>query len=904
MHILKHILATLLLAAPLNMAAQDKVLPYSENFSDAEAYKDYNVVNGNGDGFTWEYDYEHQALVSERFFFDADEWLYTPTFHFVKGREYTITLDVQVIGEDGVTGSFESIGVMAGLQGRDFADDFRWGRNLLSEAFAKIPESANYKTLTYTYTADVTGSGVFAIFHNTSAEAFGDAMTAWGKLLVDNISVTEHDPSTPVDPDIVPAKPLAVATPSLTYDYEDATATLTWTPVTEDENGNALTASDVTYTVRRRGDSTPLATGLTTCSFTDAVTFDEVNATASFGQKRLQYYVTASNAQGDSPSTLSQIRALGPADDLPFIESFAGGSYSHFWTESHTGYGRWTAMEASDRYTQDADGGLYTFSAQDNGESGTAYSALINMEGAAKPVLTFYVYYVFPSGELDLLVSADGGEYRQAWAFDPDRDAANEWVKVEVPLTEYNTAHTLQFAFDATEFGVASLVYIDNLSLQNSIAHDLAISVVSAPRNLMVGENRTMKVKVTNRGTQNVSGDDYDVFIKHEVGQVPWLGQANGVDVEAGKSVIIPISGLVADGFYPTSVDIIAKIDYIDDEYYPNNSCFVATLPVKHSLYPAPRDVEAEITSSGVVLTWSAPDAPRSVSAPLTDSFEEYEDFTIADAGEWTFYQGVEGNVYSLEGIAFPNAGHPQAWTVFNPAEAGLTNRPAHSGEKYLAAFSHPYVTEDSWLISPNLGSISQQISLWARAFDTYDETFKVSYSTVDMEPESFVDLDNSTTTVTQEWKEYTFDFPEGTKYFALRAISHDALALLVDDVTYVPAEQAAQNIKLVGYNVYRDGDLVATCPADALTMTDTPEPGEYHYYRIAALWDKGESALTPYLDVDLRTIDALDTVVANPSAAEAVTYDLSGRVYPEHQSKGRSSSFTRIYIRGGRKMK
>lgn len=896
----KHILAALALATlPFAASAQVKTI-FSEDFSSEDSFSAFTVVDANNDGhneLTWEYNAIKQAATSERFFCDAAEYIFTPAIDMVAGHEYTLSFNASIEGEEEESGNFESLSVYYSYDPTIRSVNF-------NDAFVEFKQITTIEPtkLSFTFTAKGTGKTRFVIRHDTCEEAFG-VIPMYGMLIIDDICLTENA-SPGVDPDIIPAKPLAVETPSLIYDYKGSTATLTWNPVTEDENGNALTAADVTYTVRRRGDSTPLATGLTTCSFTDAVTFDDVNATASFGQKRLQYYVTASNAQGDSPSTLSQIRALGQADALPFIESFANGGYSHFWTENHTGHGRWTAMDASDRYTQDADGGLYTFSAQDGGESGTAYSALIDMESAAKPVLTFYVYYVFPSGDLNLLVSADGGEYRQAWTFDPDRDAANEWVKVEVPLTDYNAAHTLQFAFDATEFAVASLVYIDNLSLQSSIAHDLDISIVSAPRNLTVGEKRTMKVKVTNRGTQNVSGADYDVFIKHEVGQVPWLGQANGVDVEAGKSVIIPISGLVADGFFPASVDIVAKIDYIDDEYHSNDCTSPITLPVKHSLYPAPNDVAAEVTSAGVVLTWSAPDAPRSVSTPLTDSFEDYEDFTITDAGEWSFYQGVEGNVYTLEEITFPNAGHPQAWMVFNPSEAGLTNRSAHSGEKYLAAFSHPYVTEDSWLISPNLGGISQQISLWARAFDAYDETFKVSYSTVDMEPESFVDLDNSTTKVTQEWTEYTFDLPEGTKYFALRATSFDALALLVDDITYVPAEQAAQNIKLVGYNIYRDGNLVATCPADALTMTDTPEPGEYHYYRIAALWDKGESALTPYLDVDLRTIDALSNVTADASADAAVSYDLSGRVYPEHQSKGRTSSLTRVYIRGGRKIR
>ncbi|MDO4211672.1 MAG: hypothetical protein Q4D23_08175 [Bacteroidales bacterium] len=881
-------LLAILFAAPLTIAAQRTTTIYAEDFSNEEAFARYTTLNTNEDEFTWEYDRERGALSCERYFDMAWDALLLPPLNLVKGREYTFSFDVQVVGDDDFTDNFESITVYTKIK-TNTTSGFSEPGELLGTDFEVIPESATPTRRTYTFVSKYNETAYFTIEHNTCLEVFGEALRPYGKLIVDNISVTEFDPDAPVVPEVIPAKPLAVETPSLCYDYESATATLTWNPVVEDENGNALTAADVTYTVRRRGDSAPLAMGLTTCSFTDVVAFDEVNATASFGQKRLQYYVTATNAQGDSPSTLSQIRALGQPDALPFIESFANDSYSHFWTESHTGHGRWTAMDASDRYTQDADGGLYSFSAQEDGESSTAYSALINMENATKPVLTFYVYYVFPSGELNLLVSADGGEYRQAWTYDSNRDAAKEWVKVEVPLTDYNAAHTLQFAFDASEFAVASLVYIDNISLQSSIAHDLDISLVSAPRNLTVGEKRTMKVKVTNRGTQNVSGNDYDV---HALAYWP-IASAKGIDVEAGKSVIITLSGLQADGHFDTSVTLAARVEYLEDEYHSNDCTSPITLPVKHSLYPAPNDVKAEVTSAGVVLTWSAPDAPRSVSTPLTDSFEDYEDFTITNAGEWTFYQGVEGNVYSLEGISFPNAGHPQAWTVFNPAEAGLTNRPAHNGDKYLAAFSHPYVTEDSWFISERLGGISQQISLWARAFDTYTETFKVSYSTEDMEPESFVDLDNSTTTVTQEWKEYTFDLPEGTKYFAVRATSHDALALLVDDVTYVPATQAAQDIKLVGYNIYRDRYLVATCPADALTMTDTPDP-DYHTYRIAAVWDKGESALTPHLDVDTRKIDSLGTVVADPATSNAVSYDLSGR---------RASSSTRIYIRGGRKV-
>ena len=86
------------------------------------------------------------------------------------------------------------------------------------------------------------------------------------------------------------------------------------------------------------------------------------------------------------------------------------------------------------------------------------------------------------------------------------------------------------------------------------------------------------------------------------------------------------------------------------------------------------------------------------------------------------------------------------------------------------------------------------------------------------------------------EWTEYTADLPEGTKRFAIHCISVDKFALFVDDVTYSVAAPS-----IVGYNIYVDGELVATLGADQITWTSTAS-GE-HKYEVSVVYDKGESA-------------------------------------------------------------
>lgn len=850
----------LLLALPYSAAAQETVL-LNQSFDEEEAFATCLVTDSNGDGLTWEYDFFKHAATSERFF-DADDWLFTPEVRLEAGKQYVLSFTAA----EGVSGSHETLTVALGTS----AETGKMTTVLQDKMDVKA--LSNPAATEITFTVATTGNYSIGFHHDTK-----DVMIE-GTLTLDNIHLSEKAEGGSGDLEPTGGTPLSAENVRFSYDYTRGESTLTWDPVTTTDTGATLHDGEVSYTVRRRGDNTPLATGITSCSYTDAVSFDDVNASVQFGQKRLQYYVTAETVNGKSREAISDIHALGQADAMPYVESFADGQYSHFWTENHTGSGRWSSMTVTDNYSYDKDGGLYTFSAMMDDESSTGFSGLIDITGAVNPVLTFHVFCVYPNGEQDelqCLISVDGGEYQPVWHYDPDALEPKEWAEAKISLDAYRGAHYLQLAFAASHSYPSNIIYIDKVTLLDELQHDLAVSFLNVPRNLKVDENRSVTVRLTNFGSEPVKGGDYTVCVSAE-GDESLSVTTGGIDVEAGKSSDLVISGLKATRWMDESIDIKATLSYDKDEYAGNNVSDVCTLPIKHSLNPAPSALNAEDTPEGVVLSWTAPEAPRTESTQITESFENYDDFIIDNAGEWTFYQGYYGNVYSIEEAAYDNAGHPQAWTVWNSAAAGITNRPAHSGEKMLAAFSHPHVTEDSWLISPSLGGKAQRISFWARAFDAYTESFKVSFSTDDMEPASFSDVRNSKTNVTKEWAEYAFDLPEGTKYFAIRAISNDALALLLDDVTFVPDYLSAFDGKFLGYNIYRDGQLIATVSADdesATTFVDRPE-NDVHTYRVSALWDCGESELT-------NAVSLLTTRICTISAAPLTAlpaYDLQGR--------------------------
>ena len=138
-----------------------------------------------------------------------------------------------------------------------------------------------------------------------------------------------------------------------------------------------------------------------------------------------------------------------------------------------------------------------------------------------------------------------------------------------------------------------------------------------------------------------------------------------------------------------------------------------------------------------------------SASAQLTvfeDSFENYEDFLITGIGDWQTLDLDLLNTYTGGQAAgatpWLNAGSPQAFMVFNPTTAEVTNGTngvdgetenrnfdPRTGSKYAACWAGvPSTTggataNSDFLISPvlNLGTTNNELRFWAKSMsDSY----------------------------------------------------------------------------------------------------------------------------------------------------------------------------------------
>ena len=96
---------------------------------------------------------------------------------------------------------------------------------------------------------------------------------------------------------------------------------------------------------------------------------------------------------------------------------------------------------------------------------------------------------------------------------------------------------------------------------------------------------------------------------------------------------------------------------------------------------------------------------------------------------------------------------------------------------------------------------------------------------------------------------------PAGATNFAIRHTTKDGgFVLAIDDITYIAGIGMP-----IGYNIYRNGELVATVNGNASSYTDTAIQGDGVYkYAVTAVYDDGESAPVLASPVVITAIDGI----------------------------------------------
>ena len=124
------------------------------------------------------------------------------------------------------------------------------------------------------------------------------------------------------------------------------------------------------------------------------------------------------------------------------------------------------------------------------------------------------------------------------------------------------------------------------------------------------------------------------------------------------------------------------------------------------------------------------------------------------------------------------------------------------------------------------------------------------------------------TTTITGAALSGNLQLPEGTKYFAIRCVSNNKFALLLDDIKFVEAGSNPEDLQLNGYNVYRDGKKVNKSLVSGEKFTDNTltESAKYGYV-VTAVYDKGESLASNLAEVEVTVgINDIDAAGVNVS--------------------------------------
>lgn len=702
------------------------------------------------------------------------------------------------------------------------------------------------------------------------------------------------------------AAPVAPAEVSVRPGSSPGEAVIIWSAPATDINGKPLDAANVTYDIlRRAGDTTEtIKTGVTACTYTDRAVADDAE------QDFYSYGVAARTTGGTSEAVATALIPLGKPYEVPFRESFANGRIGYVWgLDSSTPTAGWllgqdTSIDGIK--SEDNDNGLLIMEAMSKGANATIYSGSIAVPAEGAPTLCFAYYNHNSLNTLEVAVAETGsatGKRLTTVTLDPS--APEGWVNVPLDLSAYK-GKNVQIYFTATVVNTTIFV-MDNVRIECRQDHDLAVRGVSMPSRVAVGSAYEINVALENRGLNAASGYTVSLVLDGQTVEVK-----DGPALAPGQASTVAFSRTML----PTDAESAvyeAEIKYASDADLSNNKSGSYTVLRVVPEFPVPESPAYEVSDAGITLSWSAPDLTVEAMQPIVDDAEDYTAFSTGLAGSAVFDDYVgdwlmvdnDGVVpYALTSagklVEFPNSGRPVGFMVFDASLLNLVEWNAYSGKQMFVSFASGYAPNDDWMISPRLSGSEQTVTFRARSLTTMygAESFQFYYSTTDTRLSSFTRI-ATVNEVPAEWTEYTYTLPEGARYFAIRCISDQTFAFLVDDVTYTPAHPA-DGLSLTGYNVYRNGVLITEKPVTDPVYVDTAATEAENTYHVTAVYDRGESALSAPVTVKTSGIGS----ILNDGELLHDVYGIDGITIKRGASIEEIGKLPKgVYIIGGRKV-
>lgn len=675
--------------------------------------------------------------------------------------------------------------------------------------------------------------------------------------------------------------------------------TATWTPVTTDINGNDIPENKITYSIYDVTSSSKrilLADGLRGTSHTLPVVEEGKQATVRLG-------IWAVTDYGESDLGMpSNFDFVGTPYD-GYTESFANGYLSHDVLTSKMNGNPSVGLANDGRFAD------YRSADNDNGFIYMAFSAYndassisfgkVSLKSMEKPTLTFYTYNVIMEGTRDVNLLQVGVREVGTTAYTTVAEGTIDqlcqkiegWGRVTVDLGAYK-GKDIEFRIVGTAKSF-TLLFLDDIRIEQLLNKDLKAHNIEVASKVAPGGAYTVDVTVANDGHSVASGYEVNLYcdgIK--------VATSRGKDLEPARRAVVS---------FPQAMPILAenKLAYHaevvleGDEKPENNRTKSVLVQPLVSRLPKAKSLTAEDTREGIVLNWGEPAYQDGIPETVTEDFETATPWALSFE-DWTFVDMDDSPVGGIAGVPFPgiyiNQTRVGYFVVDNvDLPSYFADRfAAHSGTQYIGALlRYDAKVSDDWAISPTLSGKKQTISFWAKAvLPNFNEIIDVLWSSGSLDPEEFTPTEVKDRSITAKWTQVTAEIPEGAKYFAIRSHS-DGGMLLVDDVTFERVYN--RNLKLTGYNVWRDSEKVNGEPVTESKFVDMA-PGGTHTYRVTAVYAQGESAGSESVEVSTAGLDEITpespvkiitgkgyVTISGMTGEQVCIYDISGvRVYDE----------------------
>lgn len=709
------------------------------------------------------------------------------------------------------------------------------------------------------------------------------------------------------------------------YDNLDGTVSVSWDPVTENSgaHGGYVDVSSVDYCIYSLyyGYLRDVAQGLQSPNYT----LSGINYTGSQGSTTYAFCTYTNSETADTATVSDYARAsfvMGAAHSIPYYESFASKGLSKGpWLIDPTQPGN---FGLKDDLVQDGDGGSLCFDPSTDKERACIQGPKVDISKAANPQIVFW-YYAYPGsdGKITVVVNRNGqGEHTVGTIDYSTLDGTMGWRSAAFDLSDYNTAG-IENGYIRPYFyaeGKATSIYIDNIKIFDAVENNLAAEL-DAPAHVQNGKVAAVNINVNNLGTKKASGYKVNLYVDGEL-----YDTEDGEDIEPNETQSYEFAFTPKLGVKSFSVQ--GEVEWEADAFAENNTTSEGVVEVVSSCLPAIRDLKAVREGDKGVLTWSAMKADGSW---VLEDFESYSPWSVSRVGDWTLYDGDKAKTNLFGGIEYPHQGEALSYIVFNPwkvsglaeeyLDAFTTRFAPHSGKQSMLSTGTTIDTAtptDDWIISPELSGDAQTVSFWVNAPNddvtqgsstpnAGPETFDVYYSEDDTNASSFFKINKDSYEATYNWTCFNIPLPEGAKYFAIVHTSTGSLSsygyepnrLCVDDVTY-----QAGGLRVMGYNVYRDGVLAQKLDAKTTTWSDENAAADNgfgagnHKYYVITVYANGESKLSNVAYIgDVEA--GVNGIQAEAAESNAPVYNLNGqRVGNSLKNLGKG-----IFIQNGKKV-